>query len=707
MRVNERIHGNPAKRVVRSTCRLCYNNCGVLVHTLDQRPVKIEGDPSHPVSKGALCKIGMASLEYLESPYRLRCPLKRVGPRGQGAWEAISWDEALDTVAHHLKAAKQRYGAESIQMIRGGHKSGIIDGYLSRFANVLGTPNISSMASVCWQPGVRGSELTYGYLGAPDYEYPPRCIVVWGCDPASTLLSAYHDILRAIRRREGETRLLVIDPVKTPLSEQADLWIRLRPGTDLAFALGLIHVMIRENWVDEGFIDLWAIGFPELRKHVEHYPPERVSEITWVPPEQIVQAAKLYALNKPACIQWGNGIETNVNSLQTHRAVAILRTIAGNLGIPGGELKWTGSGILSPGSAEFTCQNELPERVRNKRLSANDGLAPFVFYVTPQRMIEAMLRKDPYPLRVAYVLGGNIINSYAHSSETYQALMGLDFLVVADLFMTPTAFMADIVLPVASYLEFDSLAEACHVPVASIQQKVATVGESWSDLKILNELAKRLRLPHFWEDVKDSLDDLLKPVGITFDEFRTIGVISGRREYRQYEREGFATPSKKVELFSQRLEQWGFDPLPRYHELPETPYSEPKVGDEFPFVLVSKKRDCYRHSGGRQIPFLRALRPEPIVEIHRQSAERLGIQEGDFVFIETRRGRIRQKAHLVEELDPRTVVVDYGWYFPEKENEELGWRESNINILTTNQPPFNREMGTTTLRGFFCKLYKA
>jgi anaerobic selenocysteine-containing dehydrogenase len=246
------------------------------------------------------------------------------------------------------------------------------------------------------------------------------------------------------------------------------------------------------------------------------------------------------------------------------------------------------------------------------------------------------------------------------------------------------------------------------MPVASVQQKVATMGESWSDMKILNELAKKLRLSHFWPDVKDSLDWILSPAGITFDEFREIGVLSGTRMYRHYGKVGFGTPSKKVELFSKRLKEWGLDPLPRYYEPPETPYSEPGIEKEYPFVVVSKKRDCYRHSGGRQITSLRKIRPEPLVQIHNQTAKRLGIEEGDFVFIETKRGRIKQKAHLVEDLDPRTVDVDYAWYFPERKDKELlDWAESNINILTSNKPPFNREMGTTNLRGFFCKIYKA
>ena len=177
--------------------------------------------------------------------------------------------------------------------------------------------------------------------------------------------------------------------------------------------------------------------------------------------------------------------------------------------------------------------------------------------------------------------------------------------------------------------------------------------------------------------------------------------------YRHYEQNGFDTPSKKVELFSEQFKEWRLDPLPIFYELPETPFSNEELVKEYPLVVVSKKHACYRHSRDRQIPSLRELRPEPIVSLHPETAHELGINEGDNVFIETRRGRIEQKARLTNDLDPRVVEVDYGWYFPERTEKELmDWAASNINILTDNKPPFNKEMGSTNLRGFCCKVYK-
>lgn len=191
------------------------------------------------------------------------------------------------------------------------------------------------------------------------------------------------------------------------------------------------------------------------------------------------------------------------------------------------------------------------------------------------------------------------------------------------------------------------------------------------------------------------------------DRLERIGVLVGRKEYRRHERDGFPTPSGKVELYSERLKEWGFDPIPIYRELPEPPHSDPDLAEEFPLIFTSWKSGPFRHSGGRQIKALRGLHPEPVVWIHPETAAEVGIEDGDWVYVETRRGRIRQKAKLTEDIAPRVVGVDYAWWFPEKGPEaQFGWAESNVNVLTDNKGPFNREMGTANLRGIACRVYK-
>ena len=319
------------------------------------------------------------------------------------------------------------------------------------------------------------------------------------------------------------------------------------------------------------------------------------------------------------------------------------------------------------------------------------------------------MEEEPYPIRMAYIQGANPLLCYANAQDTYNALNKLDFIVVSDLFMTPTAALADIVLPAASYLEFDSIAVPSNFPMAQVQQKVAELGECWSDIKILSQLANKLGLEqYFWDDAESGLDAILKPAGLTFDEFRKVGDISGARKYRSYLENGFKTPSGKVELHASQLDQMGFDPLPVYYELPETPYSDPELAKEYPLILVNLKLIISKHSSGRQISSLRSAHPEPIVGIHPETAARLGISEGDWVHIETKRGRIKQKADITTTIDPRVVLADFAWWFPEKGPTDLyGWAESNFNILTENKPPYSREMGSSNLRGIVCKVYKA
>jgi len=276
------------------------------------------------------------------------------------------------------------------------------------------------------------------------------------------------------------------------------------------------------------------------------------------------------------------------------------------------------------------------------------------------------------------------------------------------MFMTPTASMADIVLPVASFLEFDSIVQPSRHSVAQVQQGIAEIGECRSDYRILKELAKKLGLAeYFWDNDEQALDAVLKPAGLTFREFRKVGAISGVKLYRTYEGSGFETPSHKVELYSSQLEKWGFDPLPVFRELPETPFSNPELAREYPLTFTSWKVEPFRHSGGRQIASLRSSHPEPLVSIHPETAGKLGIKEGDWVYIETKRGKIRQKATLIDSLDTRVIGVDYAWWFPEQGvSSQYGWADSNVNVLTDSEPPYSREMGSANFRGVLCKVYK-
>jgi anaerobic selenocysteine-containing dehydrogenase len=321
-------------------------------------------------------------------------------------------------------------------------------------------------------------------------------------------------------------------------------------------------------------------------------------------------------------------------------------------------------------------------------------------------IVKAILTEKPYPIRMMYIQGGNPLLSYANAMETFRAMKKLHFLAVSEIFLTPTAQLADIVLPAATNFEFDDIGHfgLPHGFILARPKIVEPVAECWPDSKILNELGKRLGYgQYFWNDMRECLDEILKPAGMTYDDFKNIGMLKGKWEYRGYEKKGFNTPSGKVEIYSQQLKEWGYDPLPAYQGLSESPLLK-----EYPLIFTSAKDPFYFHSAYRNISSLRKLSPEPIVLIHPETASHFGIDEGDWVSIETKQGTIRQKAKLNTEIDPRLIVLSFGWWFPERKDLELsGWKESNLNILTNNDPPYEPAIGSTSLRGVPCRISKS
>jgi anaerobic selenocysteine-containing dehydrogenase len=644
-------------------------------------------------------------LEQLYHPQRLRHPLKRSGVRGAGQWRKLSWDEAFDHIAAALQKTKDRYGPEGVAFVQGTAK-GLIDSYHERFANVFGSPNFATSGHVCFLPRLLAAKLTCGFYPVPDYQGSPACIMVWGANLAHT---RHGEHFHSVEQFKKGARLILIDPLAIELADRADLWLRPKPGSDLALALGLLHVIIYENLYDHEFVDRWTMGFEQLKTHVQAYAPEKVEALSWVPAEQIKQAARIYAALKPACLLWGNAIDHGINSFQTARALTILRAVTGNLDQAGGDLEPI---YPLPGAASIkvTLREQLPLALWAKRVGARDRLIPLFQRVLPQSLVKAVLENDPYPLRAMYVHASNPLLTFGNAGRVLQALQNLDFLLVTDRFMTPTAALADIVLPAATYLEYDNIVAPPYYPVAQIQQKAVEIEACRSDFEIVNGIARRLGLGRFFfENLDDFFDLVLEPSGLTFQEFREQGVLTGARQDHKYLSKGFATPSGKVELYSSQLMKWGFDSLPAYREVPGTCADDPATGDrKYPLVLTTRKSRFYRHSDSRQIQSLRAKHPDPLVLVHPDTAQKLAIRDGDWVRIETRQGRIKQKARLSEKIDPRIVAVDFGWWFPEKGPENLfGWSEANLNMLTDDTPPFNQEMGSSQFRGIPCRISKA
>jgi anaerobic selenocysteine-containing dehydrogenase len=331
-------------------------------------------------------------------------------------------------------------------------------------------------------------------------------------------------------------------------------------------------------------------------------------------------------------------------------------------------------------------------------------------FTPSQLIVKAILSGRPYPIRTMYIQGGNPLLSYANAAETFQALKNLEFLAVAEIFMTPTAQLADIVLPTATNFEFDDIGHygLPHGFILARPKVVDPPAECWPDLLILNELGKKLgQEKSFWPTLQACLDDVMKPAGMSYEDLKKTGILKGQWKYRSYENRGFGTPSGKVEIYSSRFKDWGYDPLPVYRDILETQGMGAGEIPDYPLLLTSAKDPSYFHSAYRNISSLRKLSPEPLVFLHPEAAQKIDIREGDWVGIETRMGKIRQKVAFSADLDPRVVVAAYGWWFPERKDLELcGWKESNINILTENNPPYEPAIGSTNLRAIRCRVVK-
>ena len=459
----------------------------------------------------------------------------------------------------------------------------------------------------------------------------------------------------------SKPKIIVIDPRETYLAKKADLWLQLRPGTDDALALAMLNVMISEEIYDKEFVEKWTHGFEELAERVKDNTPEWAEGITWVSADEIRQAARLFATIKPSLMEWGVAIEQTPNCIQTVRAVSMLPAITGNIDVPGAWVFGMGGIGRFPSLIENLSEEMNAKRLgadRFKMLGGEGADLPAAHIPT---VLQAMREGVPYPVKAFMVFGNNTLTTYGNSTQVYESLMQLDFMVCADLFMTPTAELADIILPAAAWPELNQIAglptRAANVVLA--QQKVVQVGECKSDEEIFVELARRMNLDCCTEAVEDVLDEQLQAgIGMTFDELKEIGFYKIPFKYRKFEDKGFKTPTSKIELYSTRFEEMGYDPLPSYEEPPESPISTPEIAADFPFVLTTGGRiPFFFNSEHRQLKRLRKAHPDPLAEIHPDTAKRLDITDGDWMWIETKRGKMRQKANIWDGIDPRVIHV--------------------------------------------------
>lgn len=693
----------------KSVCRICHGGCAARLTVAGGRVVRVRPWSGSPFSLGRMCVKGLSTPELMYHPDRLVTPLRRAGPRGSGRFVPVSWDEALADIAQRLDGFRRETGPESVALGQGTGRHHYF--HVIRFANTFGTPNwYEPGLANCFIPRITVSNLTYGGFVVGDYygDTPPKTILFWGHNP---LVSGPDGELAFPVKRAlaGGAYGIAVDPRRSETAKRCGLHLPVRPGTDAALALAMIRAVIEEGWYDREFVETHATGFDDLRQRVADCTPEWAEAITGVPARDMLEAARRYACDKPSILDWGVAIEQNPNSLQTVRAVAILRGLTGNLDVPGGDVFGHELVAAYPVLRQALPQDALGKRIGADRFKLLGGFRAFMPSAHIPGLFGAMRTGDPYRVRALLLFGNNPLATVANARGVYESLRALDLLVVADHFLTPTAALADYVLPSAFWPEIDQLIELPLVAPQAVfaHRQVARVGECRQNELILSDLARRLGLPGAEESLTDILDQRLRPIGLTFAELADRFMVRAEPAYRRYAAKGFRTPSRKVELSCKALSRLGYDPLPSFAEPPESPVSAPETARDFPLVLTTgARRPEYFHSDGRQSPRLRARRPDPLAEMGPATAARYGIADGDWVRVKSPRGEIRMRARVSDDIREGVVSLDHGWWFPERGHFDFGAFESNANILTNDGPPYDPAFGSYQLRGLLCAVEK-
>ncbi len=705
----------------KSICGICPAGCWVEARVEEGRLMEVRADPDHPL--GAMCRRGEHAAEIVYSEHRLRTPLKRNGPKGEHAFEPITWDQAYAFIAERLDTIKAESGPESVGIYtgRGAFDPALCDLFqpkgvaVSSASNVLfpfGSPNTFGVGALCYVAfAIIAPHVTLGryYLDMfSDIEHA-EAVLVWGANPATD--SPPRDLERLEAAAARGARIVVIDPRRTETAERTGAeWISVRPGTDGALALGLIQVLLAEDRHDETFAERWCHGFDELARYVQHFRPEQVAAITGVPAHTVRELARLVAASNGCCPVMYTGLEYSNTGMQAIRAVLTLFTLAGQLDVPGG------IGLTMPGGhfpINRSCNQANPDPAR---AIARDRFPLYTHYRQeshPLGLVDAVRRGDPYPVRGLIVQGASLLTSWPRTPVWRETLAGLDFLVCIDRQSTADMAYADVVLPATTQFEIDSY--ATYGPVFRLRERlIEPVGEARSDYRIMTELAARLGYgDRFPADGEDMQRFVLAGSGFTLEQVREAGGWVRRdtpmMAYRKWEKgllrpdgaPGFDTPTGRLEIAATLLAEFGYEPLPEYTEVREGPLASPELIDDFPLVLNSGARpNTDFRSQHHGIPGLVADNPEPAADLHADDAGRYGIGDGDLVEVETPRGAVPFRARVGEGVMPGTVECNMGGGTPVG---PPAWQAWNVNELT-DIDNFDPVSGFPVYKALLCRV---
>lgn len=782
---------------VQGFCALCRSRCGAIAVVRDGRVAALEPDPSHPTG-GALCAKGRAAPELLYSGQRLLHPVRRTRPKGDPdpGWERIGWDEALDLTAASLRRLADRHGPETVAFgVTSPSGTALSDAitWVERLIRAFGSPNVCYATEICNWHKDHAARYTFGVgIPSPDWENT-GCVLLWGHNPSTSWLT---HATGAVAARARGARLIVIDPRRAGLAAKADLWLRVRPGTDGALALGIAGAMIDNGWFDRDFVRRWTNGpllvrqdtgrllterdlspsgspdryvawdedargpliydpatvsyerpgadpalFGEYRIPTtvgnvacrpafdlyaalcRRYSPEVVETTTTVPRDRVREVAELLWESRPVSYYVWTGVGQHTNATQTDRAISLLYALTGSFDAPGGNVRFP-----SVPTGDVSGPPLAPEQ-RAKALGLDERpLGPARSgWITSDDLYRAILEGRPYSVRGLVGFGANLVLSHADVPCARQALAALEFFVHADLFLTPTAQLADVVLPVATFLESEALRVGFEVSpeaqslVQLRPRAVEPLGEARSDTRIVFDLAQRLGLgAHFWGgDVEAAYRHVLGPSGVNLEELRRqpAGVrVPLDVRHRKYAEPagvpaGFDTPTRLVEVYSGTFLEHGYPPLPEYAEPLVGPVTRPDLARRYPLVLTCAKLPQYLHSQGRALPALRRRVPDPEVELHPSAAAERGVGEGDWVAITTPHGQARARARLNASLDPNVACGQHGWWqacpdLGAPAYDPDGPDSASFNVLIGNEA-FDPISGSVPHRSYLCQISKA